>query len=484
MANGHHRRQKPTTRKNTPVPSDSKRPVSRSASPQAKRRRRVLLGSMGVGVLVVAGIAYAIVRHTGDANFHPHIVPLPPSEQNRFTTLLIGTDTRPGETGGNTDVLMVASIDYQHHRIELLSIPRDTKVMFPDGTYGKINEAYSLGGVSLTDNLIIGLTGMRIPNYALTHFGGMVDIINTIGGISLNVPERMNYNTGDKQYGIINLYPGYQQLNGEQALGFVRFREDALGDIGRTVRQQEFLKALAQGLFQPSNLPKLPKLVSEFWNTLDTNMNIGNVFAIATGANQLKSFKVISETLPGAFHNPSFPGDVSYWIVNPLMAKWAAQQFFYKGIIQPNIFYSEQQVNNWTPPLPGESPTSGQTTPSPSTGGESSTSGSSGQSSTSSNGSPSSKPSTNSSSPPTGTSSSSGSTGTPQTTAVAPVPMVVSGSSANIRSGPGTTYSIIGSLIQGANVTVIGKSGDWDQVAMANGGSGYIADFLLSNTAH
>lgn len=339
------------------MPNDKKQDKKRAGSdvnPKRRRRNRTILWtSIGVGVLACVGVGYAALNRPKTSAFKdpaPTTVVVPPAERHRVTVLLVGTDTRPGQTGGLTDVLIVLSVDYKHKRIEMLSIPRDTKVQLPSGSYGKINELYDLGGISLTDSTIESIAGIDIPNYAITHFGGLVDIINTIGGIYVNVPERMNYDTGDKQYGIINLYPGYQKLTGEQALGFVRFREDALGDIGRTMRQQAFLKALENALFQPSNITKLPKLIPEFWNTVDTDFSLGDVLRIASGANQLKGFKIVSETLPGAFHNPAYVGDASYWIVNDKQAQWAAKQLFYKGIVQPNVIQTEQQVENWTPP--------------------------------------------------------------------------------------------------------------------------------------
>lgn len=476
MPGRHERRQS-----NTQKPSASKKKKNVLTSQQKRRRRIILWSSVGATVLAVAGGAYAAIVQSGNRSWRPpNPIPIPSTERNRLTTLLIGTDTRSGQSGGNTDVLILMSLDYAHKRIELLSIPRDTKVQFPDGTYGKINAAYDVGGVALTDRLVQDLTGIDSPNYAITHFGGLVNIINTIGGISLNVPERMNFNTGDKIYGIINLFPGQQTLTGEQALGFVRFREDPLGDIGRTMRQQTFLKALEKALFQPSNLPRLPKLITEFWGTVDSNYSLGNVISVASGASQLRGFKVISETLPGAYHNPTFPGDPSYWIVNAQEAQWVSKQLFYDGIIQPNIFQTEQQVQNWTPPLPGENPTANQVVTPDNTNHGPSTSGSSASkpptATTSGNTAATSGSSTSAQSSSTSTSTPSSSS-TP-TTAVAPEQMVVT-TSANIRSGPGTNYAVVGSLLQGQKVTVIGKAGDWDQVPLSNGASGYIAGFLL-----
>ena len=177
---------------------------------------------------------WPLTAEVNDKNAHHKLFSSTPG---RTTVLLLGADMRPGDTMGNADVIMVASIDEQNHRIELMSVPRDTQVAFPDGKYRKINESLNMAGPELTMNLTENLLGMPIDNYALTYFDGLVQIINTVHGIDITVPKRMYYFTGDKKHGFIHLNPGMQTLNGEQALGFVRYRKDALGDIGRTARQ-------------------------------------------------------------------------------------------------------------------------------------------------------------------------------------------------------------------------------------------------------
>lgn len=321
----------------------------------AKRRRRRALtwGSIAAAVVVLGGVAYASLSGGGDSNWSQFVVghrhPGLPDPDSRFTTLVIGTDTRPGETGGNTDVLMVVSIDNKNKRIEILSIPRDTMVRLPDGSTGKINAAYEMGGVEATDQIVENLVGFNIPHYALTHFGGLVQIIDTIGGIWVDVPEPMHYVTGDKVYGTIDLNPGYQKLTGAQALGFVRFREDALGDIGRTSRQQEFIKALEKALLQPGNILKLPRLVSEFSSTIESDLPRSQELGLAYHANTFKDYKVVNETLPGAYYDMN---GISYWLVNPKEATWYANRLFAEGVgvsLQESI-QTVDNVQYWTPP--------------------------------------------------------------------------------------------------------------------------------------
>lgn len=415
------------------------------------RKKTIIWSSLGVLAIAAVGAGYyelhrplSAVAPTGRTITPVHIKKNS-QDVGRTNVLLIGTDTRPGQVGGNTDVLILCSIDPKNQRIEMLSIPRDTKVPLPNGSVGKINSALWLGGPQATANVVATLIHQPIDDYALTHFGGLVDIVNTVHGITVNVPEPMHYNTGDKRYGMINLNPGVQTLNGPQALGFVRFREDALGDIGRTERQQVFLQALATKLLQPANIPQLPTLVREFYRTVQTNMSVLQILKLASDAGQFKTYKIIHETLPGSFHNPNpnIPGDLSYWIVNPNEAKWAAQQFFYNGVVQSNPIQDPSFTQNWTPPT---------------------------------------TPSTNPSSNGTGSGNTGGSNSGTTSNQYSPVPYSVNVSSAYVRSGPGTNYRIIASVLQDQTVQVIGTSGKWDEIELNSTQTGYIAGWLVTKT--
>lgn len=273
-----------------------------------------------------------------------------PANPDRETILLIGTDARLGDPLGNSDVLCVASLDTKNKRVELLSIPRDTQVAFPDGRYHKINDALVVGGPELTTKIVQTLIGLPIDHYAVTRFDGLVKMIDRIGGIGIDVPRPMHYRTGDKEHGIIDLLRGFQHLNGEQALGFVRFRHDALGDIGRTERQQAFLVALKEQLLKPSTLPKLPGLVMDMSKSFDTDMNILDLGSIAKHAKAYASFDTIHETLPGSFHNPQagHEGDLSYWVVNPRQTRYVARAFFEDGYVQQNPIQEPSVTQSWT----------------------------------------------------------------------------------------------------------------------------------------
>jgi polyisoprenyl-teichoic acid--peptidoglycan teichoic acid transferase len=333
-----------------------------------KRNRRRKNRAIRRGALLSLGLAMGVslwyflkspLKPAMDTHPIAHAHHMPPPTPHRTNILLIGTDARPHDVHGNTDALVLASIDEIHHRIEMLSIPRDTQVAFPDGRYYKINHSLEAGGPNMAMNLVENLLGTPVNYYALTHFDGLVNIIDTMGGLTVNVKERMRYDTGDRKYHRIHLNRGLQKLTGAEALGYVRFRHDELGDIGRTARQQVFLKALIEQFCTTQNLKRLPQLVPEIWSSVETDMSVLEVTALATKQNKIRSYALIHETLPGSFHNPTpgNPMDLSYWVVNPAQSKYVAKQFFEGGVVVKNPIQDPQVTQTWQIPS-APSPTS------------------------------------------------------------------------------------------------------------------------------
>lgn len=126
---------------------------------------------------------------------------------SRFTVLLIGMDNRPEETSlCNTDSLLVASIDQSNERLTFLSIPRDTQVDLPGVDIQKINAiARVKNGFSATQKYVETMIGYPIDGYVATNFNGFKSIIDSLGGITLNVEKNMHYDTGDSQDRYIDL---------------------------------------------------------------------------------------------------------------------------------------------------------------------------------------------------------------------------------------------------------------------------------------
>lgn len=238
--------------------------------------------------------------------------------EKRVSVLLIGADQRPEETKFNTDSLILASIDPETKRITLLSIPRDTRVVLPGHGYMKINTVTALTDLPTLQKTVAELTGVTIAGYIQTNFQGFKKVIDTLGGVTVDVEKDMYYETGDVEDGYINLHKGVQRMDGAKALQYARFRHDALADISRTARQQIVLKAVAKEMFRLSTLPKLPFLIPQLTQAVHTNLSAKDIFSLTKVAVGFQSSNVISQTVPGNFLDMD---GVSYWQVDPIEVK-------------------------------------------------------------------------------------------------------------------------------------------------------------------
>ncbi|WP_182101562.1 LCP family protein [Niallia taxi] len=166
-----------------------------------------------------------------------------------FAMLLYGLDVRPGENPkySRTDTIMVALVDPVTEKVSLISIPRDSYVQIPGYKKAKINSSIVKGGPELTIKTINQWLGTDIKEYAAIDFVGFEEVIDEIGGLDLNVDKSLHH-------GGVHLEPGFQHLNGEQTLIFVRHRLDERGakyhstDYDRMERQQYVLKELSKEL--------------------------------------------------------------------------------------------------------------------------------------------------------------------------------------------------------------------------------------------
>ncbi|MBB5958373.1 LCP family protein required for cell wall assembly [Saccharothrix tamanrassetensis] len=177
-----------------------------------------------------------------------------PADTPGTNWLLVGSDARDdlteeqkaalstGDAGGRrTDTIMVLHIPAGSGKSTLVSVPRDSYVDIPGNGKNKINAAFAFGGPSLLVQTVEGATGLRIDHYMEIGFGGFAGIVDAVGGVDICVKEPMN----DPLAGL-DLQPGCpQELNGAQALGFVRTRAFATADLQRVQNQREFLSALS-----------------------------------------------------------------------------------------------------------------------------------------------------------------------------------------------------------------------------------------------
>ncbi len=263
------------------------------------------------------------------------------TEKGKINILLLGIDARPGEKNTRTDAMIVANIDRDAKKVSLLSIPRDTMVEIPGHGKAKINSANEYGGPELAVESVEKILDTKIDFWVKTNFNGFQDIVDTLGGVTIDVEKKMPYQ--DPTDGTnINLKPGIQRLDGKHALDYVRYRHDALGDISRTQRQQKFLKALAKEILQPSTVLKLPKLIPDIMANVETNLTTKQMVALAKFSTQLDgNMEIASQTLPGQFYN----NRGSYWKYNEDKAKVVLNDLN-QGVISETVAGPDINVAN------------------------------------------------------------------------------------------------------------------------------------------
>jgi len=269
----------------------------------------VLLAFFTFGIFACTGylVANKIFNvEIGQADKNGHAEAAVPGKAD--TVLLIGVDGRDPKEPSRSDTIILAVLDPKESRVDLLSIPRDTRVKIPKYGYDKINAAHAYGGPELLMNTINELLGTHIDKYVEVDFEGFANIIDILGGIEINVEKRMYY----PEEGI-DLQAGLQRLNGYDALGYVRYRNDPEGDISRIRRQQKFLQAVVDQTVKLSTLPKIPKLVNEISQQVNTNLGVKDMLTLALGMKNLDSSSITSYTLPG---EGRYINGISYWIVD------------------------------------------------------------------------------------------------------------------------------------------------------------------------
>ena len=214
--------------------------------------------------------------------------------------VLLGSDARADEVS-RSDTIVVTKAGGG-----MLAVPRDTLVDIPGVGEDKINAAYASGGPELTAETLENLTGVRINHYVVVNFGGVEEIVDAMGGITLEVDNPIRVGIDGRR---IFIPAGTQELDGLQALAYVRYRGGPTADIGRIGRQQKFLRELARQSTSPANLPRLPATAAATWRNIDTNMNLLQAarFAIRTRLSGIEG----AELYPGT---PQLIGGISYWV--------------------------------------------------------------------------------------------------------------------------------------------------------------------------
>ena len=230
----------------------------------------------------------------------------------RINILLMVTD----KSGYNTDTIMLVCYNKKTEKINVLSIPRDTRVQYGN-KHGKINAAYAMGEKGKKQEYAISkiteITGLDINYYAVIDPKAFRNIIDILGGVEIDVPMRMYY-ADPYQDLLIDLYPGKQVLDGAKAEQFCRYRAGyAQADIARIDAQQMFIEELFKQKLNAKYLGKIDEIFDEVSANVNTNISVTDIFSFTPILNAMNGSSLQTYTLPGV---PQTIGNASYYICN------------------------------------------------------------------------------------------------------------------------------------------------------------------------
>lgn len=228
---------------------------------------------------------------------------------------------------GLSDTMLLLRFNPEVKKLNVLSIPRDTRTLVEGLGVTKINTANAEGGPALSAEAVSELlNGVPIDRYVRLNVQGVEKLIDALGGVTVYVPKDMKYQD-DSQHLYINLKAGKHHLNGNQALQFLRFRYDENGDIGRIQRQQLLMRAVMEQALNPVTVARMPKILSMIQSHIDTNLTIEELMALVGFGVRTNRANVEMLMLPGTFSEQG-QYNASYWLPDSnRIATMMAQHF-------------------------------------------------------------------------------------------------------------------------------------------------------------
>ena len=293
-----------------------------------------------IAVIALAGTYFFINwqkdvqdKESGDKNIIERLVVPEKKEEPVVTCLFLGVN------GNLTDFIMLGQYNPNTREIALLSIPRDTNVG-NNSVDGKINSAYSSRGMDKLKKQVTEITGIEIDYHVLFKTKILRQVVDKIGGVTVDVPINMNYDDPYQNL-YIHLKKGTQKLTGSQAEQFCRFRKNndgsgyPGGDVERTKAQQKFLKAFISELLKVDNVSKIPDLINIVLEGTKTNVTLNVAKEYIDDVIALKTDRITTNTLPGSARMGKSPLGymTSYYYYDAEKTKTMVDEMFHSSSI-------------------------------------------------------------------------------------------------------------------------------------------------------
>ncbi|MGM0843650.1 MAG: LytR family transcriptional regulator [Bacillota bacterium] len=246
---------------------------------KTKSRKGLKIFGIIVLLLLIGGGAYAFsiynsINQTA-SNMHEEIdreksdkrpEKVSVDQREPFSVLLLGVDERDGDRG-RSDTMIVVTVNPTEESVKMISIPRDTRVeIIGEGYDDKINHAYAFGGVEMAMDTVENFLDIPIDYYAKINMDGFKDIVDAVGGVTVN-------NNLEFSYGGDDFATGEIQLDGEEALNYARMRKvDPRGDFGRQERQRQIIEAVMKEGASISSLWNYGDIFDAIGSNVKTNL--------------------------------------------------------------------------------------------------------------------------------------------------------------------------------------------------------------------
>ena len=231
------------------------------------------------------------------------------TEEGQYLILLVGVDKNGNDDNTDftrTDTIMLVSADTKTGNMELLSIPRDSRVKIRD-KFDKVNHAHAFGGIELTMQTLRQFLGLDIDYYVQVNYQALINIVDALGGVDYDVPEGINIHKGK-----VKIQPGQNHLDGNEVMWYLRTRNIYNnGDIGRVNTQQAFVKAMVDEMVKKSKDMNLMTFISNYIKYVKTNLPMSAMLDLAGHINSFSSDKMSTHTVPGMEQTIN---GTSYWI--------------------------------------------------------------------------------------------------------------------------------------------------------------------------
>ena len=257
--------------------------------------------------IIIAGLILTVFFFTGSGSIGGESSnELTKASKNERTNILVlGTD----QSSLRSDVMMVFSLSKKDKTLNVLSIPRDTRVKI-GSYYNKINTALAIGEEDLTIKVLKDTFDLPIHHVVKVSFDAVVDIVNELGGVDFYVPENLKYSDPSQDL-YIDLKEGQQLLDGEKSLQLLRYRSYPLADLQRIKVQQDFIKAAFDQKVKLRYIFKVDDVYRAATSNIKTDLSLSKVLKYALIAKGVDSEDFTTYSLPGS---AKMVGGASYFV--------------------------------------------------------------------------------------------------------------------------------------------------------------------------